>query len=153
MFSEVEQIAIAGHNERRSSLDGGCVVLVIIPIPTHAGDLSCGVSGASGVAPTFAPRVPIRLPGVRSDRLPFAAPETGAPGSGQTAASAPTLDRHQRGQRLALPFNDELVVPQGHPIQHVADSLPDIDRRDHGQFPSTFLHKAAGNLAAASIQM
>ena len=75
------------------------------------------------------------------------------PGAGKPPHLLQPLDRHQRGQRLALPFNDELVVPQGHPIQHVADSLPVIDRRDHGQFPSTFLHKAAGNFAAASIQM
>ena len=40
------------------------------------------------------------------------------------------LDRHQGGQRLAFSLDDELVVPQGDPIQHVANSLTHIHRRN-----------------------
>jgi hypothetical protein len=40
------------------------------------------------------------------------------------------LDRHQSGQRLTLPLNDEFVMPEGDPIQHVSDSLPDVHRGD-----------------------
>jgi hypothetical protein len=51
-----------------------------------------------------------------------------------TARKPPHLfepfDGHQRSQGLALPLDDELVVPQGNPIQHVANSLTDIHRRN-----------------------
>src|SRR6516162_6992514 len=52
-----------------------------------------GVPGASGGAPTFAPRVPIRRPDGQSERRPFAAPKTEAPGRAQTAASARVVRR------------------------------------------------------------
>jgi hypothetical protein len=38
------------------------------------------------------------------------------------------LDGHQRRQGLALTLDDELVMPQGDPIQHVPDSLTDVHR-------------------------
>jgi hypothetical protein len=40
------------------------------------------------------------------------------------------LDGHQGGERLPLPLDDEFVVPEGDPVQHVANSLPDIHCRD-----------------------
>ena len=53
---------------------------------------------------------------------------------GMPARKAPhlfkPLDRHQGGQRLALPLDDEFVAPEGDPIQHVANSLPNVHRRD-----------------------
>jgi hypothetical protein len=39
-----------------------------------------------------------------------------------------SLDRHQGGQRLALPLDDEFVLPEGNAIQHVADALPNVHR-------------------------
>jgi hypothetical protein len=41
-----------------------------------------------------------------------------------------SLDGHQGGQRLALPLDDELIVSQGDSIQHVSDSLADVDGRN-----------------------
>jgi hypothetical protein len=53
---------------------------------------------------------------------------------GMSACKAPhllkALNRHQGSQRLALPFDDELVVPEGDPVQHVSNSLPNIHRRN-----------------------
>jgi hypothetical protein len=40
------------------------------------------------------------------------------------------LDRDQGGQWLALPLDDEFVMPKGHAIQHVADALPNVHGRD-----------------------
>jgi hypothetical protein len=40
------------------------------------------------------------------------------------------FDGHQRSQGLALPLDDELVVPKGHSIQHVPNSLTDVHRRN-----------------------
>jgi len=39
------------------------------------------------------------------------------------------LDRHERGQRLALAFDDEFVASEGNPVEHVADPLADVDGR------------------------
>jgi hypothetical protein len=53
---------------------------------------------------------------------------------GMSARKPPHLlkpfDRHQGSQRLALPFDDELVVAKSDPIQHVPNSLTDIHRRN-----------------------
>jgi hypothetical protein len=52
------------------------------------------------------------------------------------------LDRHQRGQRLALALDDEFVVAQGDSIQHVPDSLPNVHRRylgGHSGTPSSII--------------
>src|SRR4051812_36152302 len=40
------------------------------------------------------------------------------------------LDRHQGRQRLALPLDDELVVSERHPVEHVSDSLANVHRRN-----------------------
>jgi hypothetical protein len=40
-----------------------------------------------------------------------------------------TFNGHQRSQRLAFPFDDELVVSQSNTIQQVPDSLTQIHRR------------------------
>ena len=37
------------------------------------------------------------------------------------------LDRHQRGQWLALPLNDKLVVTKGDPVEQVTDPLANLD--------------------------
>jgi hypothetical protein len=37
---------------------------------------------------------------------------------------------HERRQWLALPFDNELVVSKGHPIQHVPDPLANIHCRN-----------------------
>jgi len=37
------------------------------------------------------------------------------------------LDRNQRSQRLAFPFDHELVMPQGNPVEQVADPLANVD--------------------------
>src|SRR6476469_9721919 len=41
-----------------------------------------------------------------------------------------TLNRHERRQRFPLTFDDEFVVPERDAIQHVPDSLTDVERRD-----------------------
>jgi hypothetical protein len=40
------------------------------------------------------------------------------------------LDRNQGGQRLALPFDDEFIMPERDSIQHVSNSLSNIHRRN-----------------------
>ena len=74
---------------------------------------------------------------------------------GMSACKAPhlfkPLDRHQSGQRLALPLDDEFVLPKGDSVQHVSKSLPDIHRRNlicHLTTPSTIIvgMDAIGNL-------
>jgi len=40
------------------------------------------------------------------------------------------LDRHERGQRLTFPLDDELVVPERDAIEHVAKALPYVERRN-----------------------
>src|SRR6266542_3330783 len=53
-----------------------------------------------------------------------------------------TLDRHQGGQGLTLPLDDEFVMPEGNPVQHVSNSLPDIHRRNlvgHSITPSSII--------------
>lgn len=37
------------------------------------------------------------------------------------------LDRDERSQRLALAFDDEFVASEGDPVEHVADTLADIN--------------------------
>lgn len=37
------------------------------------------------------------------------------------------LDWHQRGQWLALPLDDKLVVTKGHPVEQVTDPLANVD--------------------------
>src|SRR5205823_5095040 len=36
------------------------------------------------------------------------------------------LDRDQRSQRLAFPLDHELVMPQGDPVEQVADALANV---------------------------
>ncbi len=40
------------------------------------------------------------------------------------------LDRNHRRERLALPLDDEVIVPQGNAIQIIAETLPDFHCRD-----------------------
>jgi hypothetical protein len=40
------------------------------------------------------------------------------------------LDRDHRREGLALPLDDELIVPQGYAIQIFAETLPNLHRRD-----------------------
>jgi hypothetical protein len=49
------------------------------------------------------------------------------------------LDRDQRGEGLALSFDDELIVPEVHPVEEVAQLLSYLDGGDcflHGTIPS-----------------
>src|SRR5215212_6947874 len=53
-----------------------------------------------------------------------------------------SLHRHQSGQRLPLPLDDEFVMPQGDSVQHVSDALPDVHRRNlvgHRTTPATII--------------
>jgi hypothetical protein len=38
------------------------------------------------------------------------------------------LDGHQSRQGLTFPLDDELVSAERYPVEHVADSLPHVDR-------------------------
>jgi hypothetical protein len=51
------------------------------------------------------------------------------------------LHRHHGRQRPAFPLNDELVVPERHPVEKIAKPLPQVQRRkllDHGVFPNIY---------------
>jgi len=41
-----------------------------------------------------------------------------------------TLDRYQRGQWLALPLDDKLIVTKGHSVEQVTDPLANVDCGD-----------------------
>lgn len=49
---------------------------------------------------------------------------------GKTAHLFQPLDRNEGGQGLAFALDDELVVPEGDTVQHVADALPDGEGGD-----------------------
>jgi hypothetical protein len=40
------------------------------------------------------------------------------------------FDWDQGRQWLTLPLDDEFIMSEGDPIQHVSDSLPDVHRRN-----------------------
>jgi len=41
-----------------------------------------------------------------------------------------SLDRHQHSQRLAFAFDDELIVAKRHSIQHISETLANIECRN-----------------------